>query len=237
MTIQLTSEEDMPDIHWQRLQPFFKITFFRFFLSWFAIAPIFVKIVEKLPQPITVPHTPQPIVIHLGMPFNWWILWFGALAYLTAMAIYYVACPGFIKQYPSFADFRAEENSPRYLAHKMKEAYATSPDKEKLVERLLTKGYANSVEKFDDSFTNKVEVENRGSVFRFVFNGKFFELCVDENLVLERQRDLFWEIFEAFCARYWGWRDFVVVLLASAGICIAVVLGQQIWFVIAYLFR
>jgi hypothetical protein len=127
--------------HWQRLKPFFSVTIFRFFLSWFAIAPVFVKISERLPDPLIFVMGEVRVSIPLTLPFNWWILWFAAFFYLVAIALFVSFCPTFIKRYGSFADFAAEGHSPRYIAHKIEDALAVKNKRSKLIGRLKTKGY------------------------------------------------------------------------------------------------
>lgn len=224
----------MSGIHWQKLSPYFKLAYFRFFLSWFALAPVVVKLLEKIPNPLPITILGQTHFIEVSMPFNWTILWFGSLFYLTAFVLYTLCCPAFIKQFPAFAAFKAEEHSPRYLVHKIEDAFKQNNRREQFIERLSTKGYIEKAlpQRYDT--LNVASVESEGTVYRFGNRDEYFQILVKEDFDTDRTRDLFWEIFEVFCSKYVAARMAISALLFVSLIMVCWVLSQQIYFVMVY---
>lgn len=226
----------MSAIHWQKLSPYFKLAYFRFFLSWFALAPVVVKILENFPNPLPITILGKTHLVEISMPFNWTILWFGSLFYLSALVLYTLFCPSFIKQFPNFSAFKAEEHSPRYLAHKIEEAFKQKGSRERFISRLRTKGYVEGElpEKYDT--LGVASVESEGTVYRFNQNNDYYKISISEKFDLDKTRDLFWEIFEVFCSRSTFFRIAISLLLFASLLMVCWVLLQQIYFVLDYYF-
>lgn len=224
----------MSAIHWQKLGPYFKLAYFRFFLSWFALAPVAVKLLEGIPNPLPITILNHTHIVEVTMPFNWTILWFGSLFYLAAFVIYTLRCPAFIKQFPAFAAFKAEEHSPRYLVHKIEEAFRQKNRREQFIKRMSTKGYVEKSlpQRYDT--LNIASVEAEGTVYRFQYQGEYYHILIKEDLNNDRMRDLFWEIFEVFCSKNVFARLSISALLLLSLSMVCWVLWQQVYFVLAY---
>ena len=90
--------------HWQFFKDFFKIAFMRYLLFWFAIVPVFVKLLSGLPEKLRIPGTEH--FLSLSLPFTWWLLWLASLCYFIAFVLFHAFCPQFIKRYPSYTEYK-----------------------------------------------------------------------------------------------------------------------------------
>jgi hypothetical protein len=99
--------------HWQFFKNFFQIAFMRYLLFWFAIVPIFVKLLSGLPEKLTIPGTTH--FLTFSLPFTWWLLWLASLSYFIAFILFHAFCPQFIKRYPSFTEYKIHGHSPRWI--------------------------------------------------------------------------------------------------------------------------
>ena len=224
--------------HWQFLNLFFKPTVTRFFVSWFALAPVFVRVVEKLPDPLVIPTSSTFVSISLGLPFSWELLWWASLIYAIAFVMDLIICPGFVKRYPDYNTYTDRGHSPRWLVW---EVYRASKSisvsaREKLFDRLISKKYAFPIVsgKLDNSDPT---VTLDGTEWIFEFNGAAHLISIDEELSQTRQKDLFWEIL----ARYGGSRALaryiIWLMLAAASFFVFLVVIQNVLFVLNYLFK
>jgi hypothetical protein len=224
--------------HWQFLNAHFKPSLTRFFLSWFALAPVFVKTVEGLPDSFVFSALDNNFSLSLTLPFSWKMLWWASFFYAVAFVLYALWCPGFIKRYPSYSAYTDRGHSPRWLVWEVFRAWSSlsCEGRKKIFERLVAKDYAKVEETLLLPFA-KPCVSKNGTEWAFTHNEKTFVLRIDESLCERRQKDLFWEIL----ARYGGSRPPVRLLiwffLLIAGLLVLWVATQNILFVLNFLFK
>lgn len=220
--------------HWQRLTPYFSSAVIKSFATWFAVAPIFVRIFGKIESPLIFTVGTKTYGIDFSLPFSWWVLWFGSILYIMSYIIYMYYCPVFVKRYPRYADFESANHSPRYLVKELSTAFNATSNQDQLVSRLQTKKFAVEIDSVPDT-TDIPSVETRGTVFYFEHSGKSYEVCIASDAPNERQRELFWEIFEPFADSHPPARITTKALLLIAYALVAFVTAQQIYTVFRFL--
>lgn len=224
--------------HWQFLNVFFKPSVTRFFISWFALAPTFVKAVRDLPDPLIVTLGHHTYQIPLDLPFRWEVLWWASLIYAVAFVLHLIFCPGFIKRYPNFNAFMDRGHSPRWLVWEVFRAWQkiSVPARKKLFDRLCDKAYAVQNET-KLSLCAKPKVTETGTEWAFEHRGKTYIVSIDENLSGNRQRDLFWEILARYGASRAVLRYFIWACLAISAVFVCYVVVENICFVLDYIFN
>jgi hypothetical protein len=174
---------DGEKVHWHNLDGYFKPIVTRFFITWFATAPLIASLTQKYPTIFT-------------LPFSWWILWLASLAYWIAFSLHAWRCPQFIKRYPNYPAYQARGHSPRWLVWEFCECWSSihGASREKLENRLVDKNYA--IESSSNlELRKKPQVFERGTIFQFLNSGKSYDLAIKENREEDAVRDIFWEIF------------------------------------------
>ncbi|MBF9052317.1 hypothetical protein GTA62_20370 [Roseobacter sp. HKCCD9010] len=157
--------------NWQNLHSYFKPVVMRFFISWFAAAPVVALLIRDYSW-------------FVQLPFTWWVLWLASIAYSGAFLLYTFFCPSFVKLYPNARAYEERLHSPRYIVWQCY-YYLRSGTKDgtkKLKKRLIEKGYATPHDSEPLSADPmKPKVEERGTLTRFELDGAVYELCIDEN--------------------------------------------------------
>ena len=219
--------------HWQFLNGFFKPEITRFFISWFALTPIVVKITQNMPSTICIPVGENFIPIEIHLPFRWELLWFASLAYAVAFVLYIFLCPGFVKRYTNYNVFLDRGHSPRWLVW---EVYRTCnslvPDKKHLFQKtLIGKGYANTC---DSTENNNLEpqITKEGTQWVFNLEGSNYKIIIGENFDAQRQKDLFWEIFGSYSSKKVYFRWIIWILLLVSAILVFCIVVQDVCFVL-----
>lgn len=219
--------------HWQNLRRYFKPIVVRTFITWFAVAPIALKVMEGLPETIPVPLGERSYHLTLALPFSWYLLWIASLAYFLAYVLYIGTCPRFVREFPDFSEFLRQSHSPRFLVWELSRVWRNGYDRERIAKRLIEKGLAVKVE--GPVPDDNPRVSARGTVFVFEWKGTLFETIAHEDDTENRQRELFWETFSP-AARYApGRRNLTWLLLTVSFLLVAIVVIQQIWFVLRIL--
>jgi len=67
--------------------------------------PIAAKVLNKHPNEYSFGNGDNPIIITLGLPFSWEILYFMALSFGIATFIYSYKCPDLLKKFSSWDKF------------------------------------------------------------------------------------------------------------------------------------
>ncbi|MCC3306035.1 hypothetical protein [Sneathiella sp. HT1-7] len=207
--------------HWHNLDGYFKPIVTRFFITWFAAAPLIASLIREHPTIFV-------------LPFDWWILWLASLAYAIAFALHACRCPQFIKRYPTYPAYQARGHSPRWLVWEFHGCW-TSIDKagrEKLENRVVEKNYAK-VSSNDLKLPKKPQVFKEGTIFQFPHDGKSYELKVKEDAPEELARDLFWEISGRWSSSRAKTRFSIWGLLAIAMALVVWTVVQDICFVLS----
>lgn len=194
--------------HWQWYRNFFAFHVLRLFIVWFALVPLLLRVLSDLPPEIPVELDDVSFVLHLSLPFNWIVLWIASICFAIAFAIYGVSCPGFIRKYPTFTEYKSYYHSPRWIAWEAELIAKHKLDLDKFIDRLAKKHYLEERQAGTLSRLNinnhKVIVEQNQSVLYFEHNGKEYSFAmprVDSNghestaLTEIAEREVFWEIF------------------------------------------
>ncbi|WP_147448243.1 hypothetical protein [Mesorhizobium sp. YM1C-6-2] len=223
--------------HWQFLSRYFHPALTRFFVSWFALAPLAVNTLDI----VSAAQASHPILMMFGnleLPFSWIILWFASFAYFVAFLIYTFCAPSFMQRYPSYLAYAERGHSPRWLAWESYYAYPKLDisQQQKFLERLLAKKFAESTASAGNP-SEKPSVEGDGTKWTFVYGDKSYVLSINESLSEDRQRDLFWELLGRYSASKVYIRYFIWVSLGCAVVMTAITVIQNIIFVIRYLFE
>lgn len=224
------------DSHWQGLSRWFNPTATRLFISWFAITPIFIKLIESMPEDITfTDHHGNIIAITPSLPFSWSTLWVASFLYAISFCLYVLRCPKFIKDYRSYDEYKQHEHSPRWLVWEFFYAWSEVGEKEKskLFKRLNDKALLSK--EFEEECTPEPVIEENGTKFIFNYSGTKYRYSFEETSPEEKQREAFWEVFGRWSSansvsRYASW-----ILLVISILLVSVVVVQNIYFVLKYI--
>lgn len=232
--------------HWQFFKDFFKIAFLRYLLFWFAVVPVFVKLLSGLPEKLEVPGTHY--FLTLSLPFTWWYLWLASLSYFVAFVLFHAFCPQFIKRYPSYSEYKTHGHSPRWIiweffyavegprrpanpvANLWKKLYdLVSPitQTDKLFERVITKKYAQ--ETAESPAENPLVEETKTTAY-FCFGGKRYKIWCDPSSpdIDVKEKEIFWEVFGHFAKQGYGIRSAILYLIGITIFLLMIVLLQHI---------
>lgn len=241
--------EDGTDHHWQWYKDFFSLNYIRYFATWFAAAPIFANIfgIAGTNTPICISE--KCISIQMDLPFSWWILWIGSVAFVIAFGLYHSFCPPFIKRYSSYSDYLAASHSPRYAAWEAKylvEDALSNPksyDLKKFVDRMSTKEFISVEGKGPTK--PEIIVEEHQTVLRFSFQNSFYKLGmppVTPTTVLQEKQnekavyEVVWEIFGRRASSFKKIRFTITYLIRIAWLTVILTIGQNILSVASYVF-
>jgi hypothetical protein len=221
---------------WQWFRDFFKITIFRYFVTWFALIPVIAKISEKLPKEILIPLKQNTYVITLELPFKWQILWFSSLFFVTAYILYIIFVPNFITKYFSLTYYKEFEHSPRWIVWEAEKLINNNIELEKFIKRMSDKGYI--VEHTSPSTYEKgVKVQGKQTKLEFEHGGKKYILAMpildnsdkeDDTNTAIAVREIFWEIFGRFSSSNIFVRGVIQILLLLSLITFACPFLQSI---------
>lgn len=232
--------------HWQFFKDFFKIAFLRYLLFWFAVVPIFVKLLSGLPEKFRIPATDH--FLTLSLPFTWWLLWLASLFYFIAFILFHAFCPQFIKRYPSYTEYKIHGHSPRWVIWEFffavkgprgpsnlvarlwqKIYYYFSPitETDKLFQRVITKGYA---EVTADSASENPLVEKTQTTAFFEANGQRYKISCNPQSpdINVKESEIFWEVFGHFAKQGRKIRSLISFLIGGTVALLLIVLLQHI---------
>lgn len=230
---------------WQWFRDFFSITIFKYFVTWFALVPVFAKILEKLPKEIIIPMKDFYYILNLELPFKWQILWFSSLCFITAFILYKIFVPVYITKYFSLKYYKEFEHSPRWLVWEAKNLINSKTDLSKFVNRMVEKKYI-SKSNYNNEKESKVEVKENQTILYFSYNGEKYEFgmpILDTNNSEDRNatdiavREIFWEIFGRFSASKLFVRGLIQFLLIISLLTFACPFLQSIWTGLQYLIK
>lgn len=209
--------------HWHNLDGYFKPIVTRFFITWFATAPLIASITEKY----------RDVFI---LPFDWWILWLASLSYALAFAIHSWKCPQFIKRYPTYLAYKERGHSPRWLVWEFHGCWTEidENEREKLENRVIKKEYAT---KADDDLTLREgpQISTEGTSFQFMNDNLNYNLVIKEDAPEDFVRDFFWEIFGRWTSNNIKFRMITWLLLGASLILVLITVFQDIFYVASLL--
>src|SRR5688572_30240002 len=102
--------------HWQWYKDFFNVTVLRYLVTWFAIVPIAASFITNFK-----PHLKYKDLFEVdfladtSLPLGLKVLWLSSLFFVIALLLYQWHCPGFIKTYSSFGDYKRHQHSSRWI--------------------------------------------------------------------------------------------------------------------------
>lgn len=220
--------------HWQHLGHFFQPIWAKLLLPWFAVLPIVLTLLRDAPEKVSFGHS-EVFVLNLSLPFKWWLLWQSSLLYLLAFIAYWVWCPAFVRRYKNYAKYIEWGHSPRWMAREVENAVDAvggpqKPTAAALLKRLVDKGLASPLEEGDKAKVWETVVTAEGTIYRFEHDGQKYRFVGSESSTSasERDREVFWEVFEPFARSRTVRRVIVWVLLALSGTCLFVAVLQSI---------
>ena len=192
--------------HWQWYKDFFKVTVFRYLITWFAIVPFFVKALDSIPKKVMFQTAPNvQIPINIEMPFHWQLLWLSSLAFVLSFALYKIFCPGFITKYPNYSKYLKYNHSPRWIVWESSKLISKNFEKSKFLERLMEKDY---LVKSESSVTNPDKSPIIGTFQTVLYlnhNNETYELGMpilhsspaeSEQVTMVAEKEIFWEILK-----------------------------------------
>lgn len=223
--------------HWQWYRNYFKVTYFRYLVPWFAVVPVIANLIIDFPEKLEFQtFTGTEIIIPLELPFTWELLWLSSLFFVIAFAIYKVFCPNFITKYYNFEKYLDENHSPRWIVWESKEIVKNDIDLSKFVKRLLEKKYLSEIDEKEIKEIHPI-VKELQTVLEFNYKEKTYSLAMpildsnnnnDESNTIIAEKEIFWEVFGRFAtSRYFARVSIIVCLILSFGFFL-IVLFQNI---------
>jgi hypothetical protein len=224
--------------NWQFLHPWFKPIWLKLLIPWFALIPILLTVFRDVPQVIRIGSV-DVVALNFELPFKWWLLWIASFAYALAFAIYAARCPKFITRYPTYRDYQAQGHSPRWMAWELNHAVDkahSDKSKQKLFKRLVDKKLVTEIAPVSEATPNP-QVSDRGSIYRFEYDGRWYEFVGSEKSNNSETIDceVFWEILGPLASSRPGWRQATWYLLYVSGALLVIAVCQNVWVVLKYL--
>ena len=101
------------DFKWLAIAILGRSSIIKSFSVWFLIVPFIIKFLDKIPESISVVLLEKEFSFNLETPFPNQVYWFYFASVLFAVGnlIYSLRCPGIIKNYKSYAEFREIDGS------------------------------------------------------------------------------------------------------------------------------
>lgn len=248
--------EDTSWAHWQWYKKFFNITVLKYLVTWFAVIPLFAKLLTKLPPELVFEINCKTYTIPLELPFKWEYLWISSLLFVVAYTLYLAFCPKFIKTYSSFRDYLSHQHSPRWISWISRDLLKLSNahNIEKFHNRLLVKNYVKIIsqnEQQDLLLKDKTKVQDdpknmltpnayigeKQTTLVYNFEKNLFALFIpildstgleDKNSTEIAEREIFWEVFGRFSSSLRGIRLIITALLIVSGIFFIIAISQNI---------
>lgn len=232
--------------HWQWYRRFFHVAFLRYLAVWFAFVPVFANLFQKLPHEIDIVAGESKFALVIGLPFTWELLWLSSFLFMVAYALYALSCPRFVKNYSSYADYKAHMHSPRWIVWEARELAKDKNELPRLVERLLTKHYLRVVSPQDAETitTPNIIVEEKQTALYLQDKNVKYRLAMpildscqheDKEATAIAEREIFWEVFGRVSSSRHVIRLVIITLLLGSLLLFLFVLGQHICAALRYL--
>lgn len=238
--------------HWQFLTGFFKFSFVKLFISWFAIVPVALYLFRRIPEVVIVSTAPNvEFELQFGLPFNWVILWIASLLFVLAAVLFAVFCPSFIKRHDTYEKYKIVGHSPRWvvwevhyaLESKSKSWLGDYDDTIAMRTRFVQKGLAELVSPTDHPIPKDensfVSPENDRTVVYFRHGDDVYKMYSKQAPSEEdrRENDIFWELFGYLAKTHPKVRGAIKWLIIVAFFGVAAVVLQNIWFAFEYIWQ
>jgi energy-coupling factor transporter transmembrane protein EcfT len=234
-------------LKWQWFRDFFSITIFRYFVSWFALVPVFAKLSEHLPKEIYIQLSKNnSYMLNLSLPFKWEILWISSLSFVLAFILYLIFVPTFVKRYFSLKDYLEYGHSPRWIVWESQILIKSKfVDVNKFVTRITTKNYASKVASIENFQNLKVAVDEKQTYLLFEHQNEKYKFGMpiiaggkeSKELTDIAVRELFWEVFARYSASKFGIRLTIQILLMISLVTFAYPFCESIYSGFQYLMK
>jgi hypothetical protein len=210
--------------HWHNLDGYFKPIVTRFFITWFATAPVVAGLIENFPD-------------WLQLPFDWWILWLASFFYAVAFTVHTWKCPPFTKRYPNYGAYRAWGHSPRMLVWEFQKCLRALDEnsRNKLEERVIEKSFALKASP-NEIYQQEPQVTEAGTVFQFLRGADAYNVSVKADDDDDFVRDFFWEISGRWTSSNLVARTVTWIFLGLALLSVAATVVQDILSVVYLIF-
>lgn len=232
---------------WQFMRDFFRLIYLRYLVTWFAIVPVAVVMLADAPSVVGIPmRLGQDLIIRLGLPFNWWILWFSSFLYVIAWSVFIAFGPRFIRRYTHYGAYLEWQHSQRWIIWEWYTFLKRSPTLDN-VDVLIQKRLATECE---DSclLSDDIDLQQHGELslskpvkgehetYFFFKHGKCtYRVGLGPSTANSRHAELFWELYGAYASSRPYVRMVTWSILYVAGILFLIVVAQNIWSVLQYL--
>lgn len=234
-------------IRWEAFRDFFQIHFLRYFVIWFSIVPLFAFALKDIPDQITIETGSCDncaILVSVGLPFEWQLLWLSSLSFIIALALYQFFCPKFIKKYHSFKHYKEYEHDGRWITREAARFLRSANKKRiaKFVNRLGTKKYLSKADKqLKAAHLYKPKVEELQTSIQIENNGEQYVLktpvlCENGKEVPNSEAGIFWEVYALESDSRLPVRITIFILLIASLLLFVSVTGQHILAGLEYAF-
>lgn len=234
--------------HWQFLTGFYKFSFVKLFISWFAIVPVVLYLFREIPEVIIFSTAPDVYIeIQAGLPFSWTVLWVASLLFALSAALFVFFCPPFIQRHDTFEKYKEFGHSPRWVVSEV--AYAlngkgrwlwnydkTLQFRKFLVAKSLAIEVSDSDVVIPKGANATVVRKSDRTVVYFHHDDKIYEMFSKQAPPAgdERENDIFWELFEYFAKTHPFVRGLIKFLISASFILVGFIVIQNIWFALEY---
>lgn len=229
--------------HWQWYKSFFSVTIFRYFVTFFALVPIFAKVLNQIPKHVNL----FGYNVNITLPFKWELLWMSAVSFVFAYLLYVIFCPKFIKEYSSFGDYKRHMHSPRWLVWLAYNIVKNYKDQlPRFFERMKTKKYFAEAGNIPEEVKlPDVKVQEQQTVLYFKYEEQLYLFGMpiidsgqfDSAKTEVAEYEIFWEIFGRFSSSQKIVRLVIISLLFVSASLFVIVLTQNIFAGVQYMFN
>jgi hypothetical protein len=234
--------------HWQFLTGFFRFSFVKLFISWFAIVPIAIAFLNRIPSVILISTTGQKAFeIQTKLPFSWVILWVASLLFSAAAVLFVLFCPYFIRRHDTFAKYKELGHSPRYIVWEIhyhlkpwffgKKYDLSRPLRKRLIDKSLAVPSKATGNIIPNGEVSVVVPGAQATTLYFKDGGTIYEVYSKQAPPQgdTRENDLFWELFGFLAKRWPAVRTTIKWLIRASMLLVAFVVLENIWFAVRYI--
>jgi len=157
--------------------------------------------------------------IPIGLPFKWELLWLASFLFFLAFAVYMIACPYFVRRFPSYSAYLDVGNSVRWIVWEFYHMNTLPEVRRSIEQRLILKEHAIWTNR-DVTPRPCVTKDNTYLVFehgdqKYLFGSPRPNVPEDEQRRWEQ--DVFWEVFEGWTKSRPLFASLIRWLLRGAG--------------------
>jgi hypothetical protein len=175
--------------------------------------------------------------IPTGLPFKWQLLWVASFLFFLAFTIYMIACPYFVKRFPSYSAYLDVGNSVRWIIWEFYHMNTLPEVRRSIEQRLIVKEHALPTDK---DITSKPCVTKDNTYLVFRHDGRNYLFGSPEPNVAETEQrrweqDVFWEVFEGWTKSRPLFASLIRWLLRGAGALALYAVAENIVAALVYI--